>query len=103
MIPRIASGSTSFSPLPCEAGHGYKVTSTHRVEVEAGADGLASAPLSGAAGGRPLDPSHKCFRDYILLDTVPFRRIGHIYVKCFLARRVRTDQWWVEGVRADGR
>jgi hypothetical protein len=30
------------------------VTSAHRVEVEVGADGHASTPLSGAAGGRRL-------------------------------------------------
>jgi hypothetical protein len=31
---------------------GYKVTIAHRVEVEVGADGPASAPPSGAAAGR---------------------------------------------------
>jgi hypothetical protein len=53
LIPRIADVGTSFSPLPCQAGHGYGVTSAHRVEVEVGADGHASAPLSGAAGAAP--------------------------------------------------
>jgi hypothetical protein len=59
LIPRIAAVGTSFSPLP---GHGYWVTSAHRVEVEVGADEHASAtPLQGrrrcAAGGRPTDIS----------------------------------------------
>jgi hypothetical protein len=49
LIPRIAAVGTSLSPLPCQAWHGYGVTSAHRVEVEVGANGLASAPLSGAA------------------------------------------------------
>jgi hypothetical protein len=53
LIPRIAAVGTSFSPLPCQAWHGYMVTSAHRVEVEVGADGPASAPLSGAAAGAP--------------------------------------------------
>jgi hypothetical protein len=46
VIPRIAAVGTSFSPLPCQAWHGYGVTSAHRVEVEVGADGHASAPPS---------------------------------------------------------
>jgi hypothetical protein len=55
LIPRIAAAGTSFSPLPCQAWHGYRVIDAHRVEVEVGADGPASAPLSGvAAGGRPV-------------------------------------------------
>jgi hypothetical protein len=53
LIPRIASAGTSFSPLPCQAWHGYGVTNAHRVEIEVGADGLASAPLSGAAAAAP--------------------------------------------------
>jgi hypothetical protein len=53
MIPRIAATGTSFSPLPCQAWHGYGVTSAHRVEVEVGADGSASAPPSGAAAAGP--------------------------------------------------
>jgi hypothetical protein len=53
LIPRIAAVGTSFSPLPCQAWHGYGVTTAHRVEVEVGADGLASAPLSGAAAAAP--------------------------------------------------
>jgi hypothetical protein len=44
---------TSFSPLPCQAWHGYGVTSAHNVEVEVGADGPASAPPSGAAAAAP--------------------------------------------------
>jgi hypothetical protein len=49
LIPRIAAVGTSFNTLPCKAWHGYMVTNAHRVEVEVGADGHASAPLSGAA------------------------------------------------------
>jgi hypothetical protein len=37
----------------CQAWHGYMVTSAQRVEVEVGADGPASAPLSGAAAAAP--------------------------------------------------
>jgi hypothetical protein len=53
LVPRIAAAGTSFSPLPCQAWHGYMVTSAHRVEVEVGANGHASAPPSGAAGTAP--------------------------------------------------
>jgi hypothetical protein len=53
LIPRIAAVGTSFSPLPCQACHGYRVTGAHRVEVEVGADGHASAPLSEAAAAAP--------------------------------------------------
>jgi hypothetical protein len=53
MITRIAATGASFSPLLCEAWHGYRVTSTHRVEVEVGADGPASAPPSGAPAAAP--------------------------------------------------
>jgi hypothetical protein len=53
LIPRIAAVGTSFSPLPCQAWHGYGVTSVRRVEVEVGADGPASAPPSGAAAAAP--------------------------------------------------
>jgi hypothetical protein len=49
LILRIVAAGTSFSPLPCQAWHGYMVTSAHRVEVEVGSDGAASASLSGAA------------------------------------------------------
>jgi hypothetical protein len=52
-ILRIADAGTSFSPLPFQARHGYMVTSAHRVEVEVGVDGLASAPHSGAAAAAP--------------------------------------------------
>jgi hypothetical protein len=34
--------------------------------------------------------------------TVPFGVMGHVSVKCFLARRVPTDQTRVEGVGASG-
>jgi hypothetical protein len=53
LIPQIAAVGTSFSPLPFQALHGYRVTSVHRVEVEVGADGPASAPLSGVAAAAP--------------------------------------------------
>jgi hypothetical protein len=53
LIPWIAAVGASFSPLPCHAWHGYGVTGAHRVEVEVGADGPASAPLSGAAAAAP--------------------------------------------------
>ena len=54
LIPRIAVVGTSFRPMPCQASHGYMVTSVHLVEVEVGADGPTSAPLSGAAAAAPL-------------------------------------------------
>jgi hypothetical protein len=44
----------SLSLLPCQVWHGYMVTNAHRVEVEVGADGHASAPPSGAAAAAPL-------------------------------------------------
>jgi hypothetical protein len=53
LIPRIATVGTSFSPLPCQAWHGYGITGAHRVEVEVGADGPANAPPSGAAAAAP--------------------------------------------------
>jgi hypothetical protein len=49
LIPRIGAAGTSFSPLPCQALHGYMVIIAHSVEVEVGSNGHASAPLSGAA------------------------------------------------------
>jgi hypothetical protein len=53
LITRIAAVGTSFNPLPCQAWHGYMITSAHRVEVEVGADGHASAPSPGAAAAAP--------------------------------------------------
>jgi hypothetical protein len=53
LISRIATVGTSFSPLPFQTWHGYGVTSAHRVEVEVGADGHASAPPSGVAAAAP--------------------------------------------------
>jgi hypothetical protein len=50
---RIAVAGTSFSPLPYKTWHGYMVTIAHRVELEVGADGTASAPPSGAAAVVP--------------------------------------------------
>jgi hypothetical protein len=46
-IPRITTAGTSFSPLPCQALQGMRLTNAHRVEVEVGADEPASAPPSG--------------------------------------------------------
>jgi hypothetical protein len=53
MIARIAAIGTSFSPLPCQAWDGYKVTIAHRVDVEVGPDGPASGPPSWAAAAAP--------------------------------------------------
>jgi hypothetical protein len=53
LVPRIAAAGTSSSPLPYQAWHGYMVTSANRVEVEVGANGPLSAPLSGAAAAAP--------------------------------------------------
>jgi hypothetical protein len=51
LITRVAATRTSFSSLTSQAWYGYRVTSAHRVEVDVGADGLASAPPFGAAAG----------------------------------------------------
>jgi hypothetical protein len=59
LIPRIAAANTSFRPLPCQTWHNYMDTSAYRVEVEVGADGPASAPLSGAAAAVPPAGAHK--------------------------------------------
>jgi hypothetical protein len=53
MIMRIADAGTSFSPLPCQALHGYIVISVHRVEVEVDAHEPMSARPSGAAAVAP--------------------------------------------------
>jgi hypothetical protein len=53
LIPRITVAGTSFIHLPCQAWHGYGATIAHRVEVEVGADGHASASPSGAAATAP--------------------------------------------------
>jgi hypothetical protein len=58
LIPRITAVGTSFSPLPCQARHGYGVTSAHRVEVDVGADGPAIATPSGAAAAAPPAGAH---------------------------------------------
>jgi hypothetical protein len=95
-IPRIAAVGTSFSPLPCQAWHGYRVSNAHRVEVEVGADGSASAPLSGsAAGGRfeglhgsaiTGNRTHTSVSGAVRRNQVPRRKVGthwgyisHIY------------------------
>jgi hypothetical protein len=53
LITPIAAAGTSFSPLPCHAWHGSRATCAHRVEVEVGADGPASAPPAGATAATP--------------------------------------------------
>jgi hypothetical protein len=53
VIPRIAVAGTSLSPLPCQAWHGYMVTSAHRVETVVSTDIHASAPPSGAVAAAP--------------------------------------------------
>jgi hypothetical protein len=52
-IAWIATTGTSFSPLMCQAWQIYEVTIAHRVEVEVGADGPASASLSQATAAAP--------------------------------------------------
>jgi hypothetical protein len=64
MYGYLAAVGTSFSSLPCPVWHGYGVSIAHRVEVEVGADGPASAPLSGAAAAAP--PAGAI---YILINT----------------------------------
>jgi hypothetical protein len=58
MIPRIAAAGTSFSPLPCQARHGYRVANAHMMEVKVGADGHASAPPSMANAATPPAGAH---------------------------------------------
>jgi hypothetical protein len=58
LIPQIVAVGISFIPLPCQAWHGYGVTSAHRVEVEVGAEKPASAPPSGAAAAAPPAGAH---------------------------------------------
>jgi hypothetical protein len=53
IITRIAVTGTSFSPLPCHAWQGCKVTCAHRAEVEVGANGHARAPPSRTAAAAP--------------------------------------------------
>jgi hypothetical protein len=53
LIARIARAGTPFSPLPCQARHGYMVSNAHHVEVKVGTDGSASAPPSGAVAAAP--------------------------------------------------
>jgi hypothetical protein len=73
MIPRIVAAGTSFSPLPCQAWHGYMVTIAHRVEVEVGADGHASAPPYGATAVAPPAGAtpHDLFEIYTLTSQRP--------------------------------
>jgi hypothetical protein len=69
LIPRTAAVGTSFSPLPCQARHGYGVTIAHRVEVEVGTDGSASAPLSGAAAAAlPAGAYSVDFHDFSVIN-----------------------------------
>jgi hypothetical protein len=53
MITRIAATGTWFSPMPYQTWHGYMVPIAHRVEVDVGAYGHASAPPSGTAAAVP--------------------------------------------------
>jgi hypothetical protein len=69
LIPRILAAGTSFSPLPCQAWHGYGVTGAYRVEVEIGADGPASAPPSGAAAAAPPAGAERS-KDAMLMDHI---------------------------------
>jgi hypothetical protein len=74
---------TSFNPLPCHAWDGYMVTSVHRVEVEVGADGPASAPLSGAAAAAPpaganCRISNMTFSNYEQVSSLDSRNRTHI-------------------------
>jgi hypothetical protein len=96
-------------PLSCEtrechafqAWHGYGATNAHRVEVEVGADGPASAPPSGAAAAAPpagarlarlVRRRRRCGdRFFLLLDA--FSSHGALYPRdgpqmspCFLER-----------------
>jgi hypothetical protein len=78
LIPRIAVVGTSFSPLPCKAWHGYGVPNAHRVEVEVGADGRASAPPSGAAAAAPLAGVSESGTD-IYTKVVPAPQGGRVW------------------------
>jgi hypothetical protein len=80
LIPRIATVGTSFSPLPCQAWHGYGVTNAHRVEVEVGADGPASAPPSGAAAAAPPAGAHFNNTFVQLQYTFEHKRVKHLNV-----------------------
>jgi hypothetical protein len=75
LIPRIAASGTLFNPLPCQSWHGYGATSAHRVEVEVGADGSASAPPSRAAAVAP--PAGEAYFNYhchrFFLEATPQR------------------------------
>jgi hypothetical protein len=53
LIAWIAAVGTLFSPLPCQAWHGYMITCAHRVEVKVRTDGHASAAPSKAAVAAP--------------------------------------------------
>jgi hypothetical protein len=80
LIPRIAALGTSFGPLTCQAWHGYGVTSAHRVKVEVGTDGPASAPPSGAAAAAPPAGAR---RRYVWrrVPTKFFRTRGRVWPK----------------------
>jgi hypothetical protein len=81
LIPWIAAAGTSLSPLPCQAWHGYMVTHTHRVEVEVGADGHASAPLSGAAAAAPPAGARPKTREWPMAYTLatPTYATEHVF------------------------
>jgi hypothetical protein len=67
LIARIAAAGTSFSPLPCKAWYGLKVTEAHNAdEVLVDADGYASAPPSEAAAAAPPAGARIYLNDYDL-------------------------------------
>jgi hypothetical protein len=71
LITRIVATGTSFSPLPCQAWQGHMVISAHRVKMEVGADGPASAlPSAAAACGRPRQPAGRDLRIHQLRPTL---------------------------------
>jgi hypothetical protein len=60
-----------LSPLPCQAWHGYGVSSAHHGEVR-DADGPASAPPSGAAAATPPAGAQERQQDTICCYGLPF-------------------------------
>jgi hypothetical protein len=61
LIPRIAAAGTSFSPLPCQAWHGFMVANAHPVEVEKVPTGIRAHPPPGPPQlCRRRAPVHAC-------------------------------------------
>jgi hypothetical protein len=88
LIPRIAAVGTSFSPLPCQGWHGYGVTNAHRVEVEVGADGHASAPLSGAAAAAPPAGAERDLSGVRVFFNAPWKLEEHMARQFESCRRI---------------